>query len=96
MENEELECTGDHLYDNYIYRFIHCTLCIKEKPENLSPREYTHNEVGILPNGDIQVWCIRHEKNVVIFDMETNKLIVDPDVNPNDKVNQCVCGCMDE
>ena len=92
MEKEqELECTGDHLYENYIYRFMHCSLCISELPPETSPREYAHNEVGILRNGDIQVWCIRHEKNVVIFDMEASSLLIDPDVRPTDDINGCDC-----
>lgn len=89
MENEL--CDGLHNLDNYIWRYIHCSLCIDERPETVSPREYAHNEVGILRNGDIQVWCIRHEKNVVIFDMETRQLISDPDT-----IESCDCGCEEE
>ena len=70
---------------------MHCSLCISELPPETSPREYAHNEVGILPNGDIQVWCIRHEKNVVIFDMENSSLMIDPDVRPMDDINKCDC-----
>jgi hypothetical protein len=84
------------MYENYIASFIHCSLCIKEKPETVSPREWTNNEVGILLNGDIQVWCIRHEKNVGIFDMQTDKILVDKDVDTSElDVNQCAC-CVDE
>ncbi len=82
MENDV--CDKSHNFDNYIDQFIHCGLCVKERPETLSPREYAHNEVGILRNGDIQVWCIRHEKNVVIFDFETRQLHTDPDADPKD------------
>jgi len=42
MEQEQEVCDGNHNLDNYIYRFIHCTLCIREKPQNLSPRDYVH------------------------------------------------------
>lgn len=90
MEKEQEVCDGNHNFENYIYRFIHCSLCLNEKPESVSAREYAHNEVGILKNGDIQVWCVRHEKNVVIFDMETQQLIMDPDTLP-----ACDCGCDD-
>ena len=64
---------------------------IAELPPETSPREYAHNEVGILKNGDIQVWCIRHEKNVVIFDMEKSSLLTDPDVRPSEDINGCDC-----
>lgn len=99
MEKEQEVCDGNHNFDNYIYRFVHCSLCIEEKPESVSPREYAHNEVGILKNGDIQVWCIRHEKNVVIFDMEKNELIFDPDIiskTDGYDINYCDCGCEEE
>ena len=83
-ENEHREICVDHNFDNYIYRFIHCALCIKEMPNTLSPREWINVEVGIIKNGDIQVWCIRHEKNIAIFDMETSQIITDPDVRGAD------------
>ena len=80
------------MYENYIASFVHCSLCIKEKPENVSPREWTNNEVGILLNGDIQVWCIRHEKNVAIFDMQTDQILVDKDADTSElDVEQCAC-----
>ncbi len=86
---EELECTGDHLYENYIARYIHCLLCVEELPDGISPRMYAHNEVGILINGDIQVWCIRHEKNVVIFDMEKSSMMIDPDIDEPVMLGEC-------
>jgi hypothetical protein len=50
---------------------------------------YAHNEVGILINGDIQVWCIRHEKNVVIFDMEKSSMMIDPDIDEPVMLGEC-------
>ena len=80
------------MFENYISRYIHCSLCIEQKPETVSPREWTNLEVGILLNGDIQVWCIRHEKNVAIFDMQTDQIHVDKDVDTSGiDVEQCDC-----
>jgi len=50
--------------DNEIKAFIHCRECLKELPEGMSPRDYARLEVGVTPEG-IQVWCKRHEVNVV-------------------------------
>ena len=82
--------------DNYIYRYIHCGRCLDDIPKGMSPRDYVNNEVGILPNGDIQVWCIRHEMNVVIFDIENHEMYVNvdeyepeccPDCNEDTNIN---------
>jgi len=95
MENDV--CDKPHNFDNYIESFIHCGLCVKERPETISPREYAHNEVGILRNGDIQVWCIRHEKNIVIFDFETRQLHTDPDADPKSLEDFAECSqCQEE
>ena len=47
-----------------IERFFHCAKCMDELPEGVSPREYTNYEVGMTEWG-IQVWCKRHETEVV-------------------------------
>ena len=99
---EQEICDKPHNFDNYIYRFIHCGMCVKESYDKpVSPREYAHNEVGILRNGDIQVWCIRHEKNVAIFDMETSQILTDPDVDPKhiedfEECSQCQANLEEE
>ena len=49
---------------NEIEIFFHCGKCLDEKPDDLSPREFGSIEVGITKDGDIQVWCKRHEVNV--------------------------------
>lgn len=55
--------------NNEIYSFIHCRQCVSELPEGESPKEYTRYSVGFTPLG-IQVWCNRHECNVVHIDFE--------------------------
>ena len=80
--------------DNYIERFVHCGLCIDSIPNGMSPRDYTNNEIGIMNNGFIQVWCIRHEKNVAIFDVENGMIMTDPD-QPLDDIEVCDC-CNDD
>jgi hypothetical protein len=57
---------------NHIERFIHCNECIQSLPKDLSPRENIHLEVGLTATGDIQVWCVRHERNVALFDIENS------------------------
>ena len=55
--------------ENSIIRFVHCSDCYAEVVDGGSPREYVRNEVGITAEG-IQVWCIRHEQNVVMLTPE--------------------------
>ncbi len=57
---------------NQIRSFIHCGECLKELPVGTSPREWGQLEVGFTPLG-IQVWCKRHERNVMHMDLEGRK-----------------------
>lgn len=57
---------------NEIKMYFHCGLCLKEKPPNVSPREWGQLEVGFTILG-IQVWCKRHEVNVFHMDLEGTK-----------------------
>lgn len=51
--------------------FIHCGLCLDECPEDQSPAEWARLN-GWTKRG-IQVWCVRHNCNVVHIDFEGHK-----------------------
>lgn len=50
--------------------FVHCQCCIDELPEGTSPREFARLNVSVSDTGLLQVWCTRHEKNVVVLALE--------------------------
>lgn len=52
-----------------IESYMHCRRCLEEKPEGISPAEWQQNEVGFTDIG-LQVWCRRHQINVVHIDFE--------------------------
>ncbi len=52
---------------NMLVSYLHCAKCLAEKPKNQSPREWASLEVGMTAEGAIQVWCKRHELNVVVL-----------------------------
>lgn len=53
-----------------IVQYLHCGLCIHEAVEQkISPRDYQQVEVGWTEKG-LQVWCKRHDCNVVHVDFE--------------------------
>ncbi|MDP2662049.1 MAG: hypothetical protein Q8R28_15095 [Dehalococcoidia bacterium] len=58
--------------DYEIGAFLHCALCMTEKPPGVSPREYAQLEAGWTTLG-FQVWCKRHEVNVLHVDFEGQK-----------------------
>lgn len=64
--------------DNQIQAFLHCGLCVEEvKAEmaqyvHVSPRDYARLAVGWTPDG-LQVWCNRHDCNVIHIDFEGKK-----------------------
>ena len=53
--------------ENNIGMFIHCGKCLEELPKGTAPRDWTDNEVGWTEKG-LQVWCKRHEMNVINLD----------------------------
>jgi hypothetical protein len=54
---------------NEIEGFLHCAQCLKEKPPDVSPRDWAQLEAGWTRIG-LQIWCKRHEKNVMHIDFE--------------------------
>lgn len=69
MANREIPNT------HQIGMFFHCGLCIeqyaKEDPP-MSRADFSKIEAGFTPLG-IQVWCRRHECNIVHIDFEGQK-----------------------
>jgi hypothetical protein len=49
--------------------FFHCRLCLSEKPDGVSAQSYSQIEAGWTELG-LQVWCKRHNVNVVHIDFE--------------------------
>jgi len=58
---------------NKIHLYFHCKKCLEELPMGMSPRDFSRNETGWTKEG-IQVWCIRHDENVVHLDFKGNKV----------------------
>ena len=57
---------------NEIVTHLHCGLCMDELPSGETPQSYTMYEVGFTPQG-IQIWCKRHDCNVVHLDFDGHK-----------------------
>ena len=55
--------------NNEILQYVHCGQCAKEKPNNMSMKEYGNYELGWTPDG-LQMWCIRHDCNVMHVDFQ--------------------------
>jgi hypothetical protein len=58
--------------ENEIVAFQHCAKCLAELPPGTSPREWARFEFGWTMRG-LQVWCVRHECNVLHIDFEGHK-----------------------
>ena len=54
---------------NSIRTYIHCKQCLEEVPIGASPKEYSKTQTGWTELG-LQVWCNRHEINIVHIDFE--------------------------
>ena len=67
--------------DNNILRFFHCTLCLNEMPDGVSPRDWMDIEAGWTIEG-MQVWCKRHDCNVIHINFEGQKHMATTDRKP--------------
>jgi len=56
-----------------ITAFMHCGKCLEELPAGHSPRSYASLEFGWTKAG-FQLWCKRHEMNVLNADLMGNKV----------------------
>lgn len=55
-----------------IQLYMHCGECLYEKPKGISAREFAQLELGWTEIG-LQVWCKRHEINVMHVDFQGQK-----------------------
>lgn len=75
-KGEGTKMSASHkMEENEILTFFHCAKCMRDKPPNLSPRQYVRNEIGFTPKG-LQIWCIRHEENIIHLDFRGQKIKV--------------------
>lgn len=57
---------------NWISSYLHCLQCLNELPPGESPRSYQKIQAGFTKYG-IQVWCVRHESNIMHIDFEGSR-----------------------
>lgn len=57
---------------NEIQLYFHCSKCIDERPSDQSPAEFQRIQAGWTARG-FQVWCTRHDLNIVHVDFEGHK-----------------------
>lgn len=57
---------------NCIVSYFQCAKCVAEIPSNVTPQDWARFNVGFTKLG-IQVWCVRHNCNVVHCDFEDQK-----------------------
>lgn len=64
--------------ENKIAAYLHCKKCLEEREESeeirtkISPKDYARIQVGWTEKG-LQVWCNRHDCNIVHIDFQGNK-----------------------
>jgi hypothetical protein len=58
---------------NEIMMYFHCGRCLKEMPDATAPKDWARLSVGWTKKG-LQVWCARHEINVVHLDFMGQKV----------------------
>lgn len=72
---------------NCIGLYFHCRLCMESLPKGMSPQQWCDNEVGYTELG-LQVWCKRHQVNVIHVDFEGHKFPANRDAVDAAKVKK--------
>lgn len=65
--------------ESQINMFFHCVKCMDERPGDVSPRDWADLETGWTEKG-FQVWCKRHNCNIIHIDFEGHKHYADTTV----------------
>ena len=83
MVMDDKEATSPHIPNTRsILQHVLCATCVRESVSTGErPTEYSSLEVGLTKHG-LQVWCTRHNVNVVHIDFQGIK----PRANPNASV----------
>lgn len=55
-----------------VVKYMHCAVCLRERPADTTPQDWADLSVGWTRWG-LQVWCNRHECNVIHIDFEGHK-----------------------
>lgn len=58
---------------NHIVMYKHCPDCLDERPGDVTPSEWARLNVGVTKEG-MQIWCVRHDKNVMALDFHGQKI----------------------
>ena len=70
MDNNVIELRPQKVKpSNDIQMFFHCKECMEEIPDDLAPCDYQQLAVGWTEQG-LQVWCSRHDMNIIHIDFE--------------------------
>ena len=52
--------------------YLHCSLCLQEKPPGQSPVEWARQQ-GAWTEVGLQIWCTRHDVNIMHVDFEGSR-----------------------
>lgn len=55
-----------------IQAYMHCSRCLKERPDGVAPKDWAKLSIGFTNEG-LQVWCNRHNINVMHVHFEGYK-----------------------
>jgi hypothetical protein len=55
---------------------IYCAACLRERPDCITPQKWSRLDVGWTEHG-LQVWCRRHDCNVLQIDLTPRAISVE-------------------
>ena len=50
--------------------FYSCTQCLADMPEDETPKNWARQQVSLTKEGNLQVWCTRHNVNIDLIKWE--------------------------
>lgn len=100
-DRPEFHFSTDHQPNHHhILRYLECSRCNDECPKGTKPRDFQKFECGWTRDG-FQVWCTRHESNIIHIDFCGLKVYGDKTDcrddkhihDPYDKNRTPICDC---
>lgn len=77
--------TRDDISQFRVEDVLHCAMCLEDKPDNVSPRDWSRLSFGSFhkdgfPGIFFQLWCDRHDCNVTTIYVGTEEWVHNDDL----------------
>jgi hypothetical protein len=52
------------------HSYMHCALCMRDKPDGITPQKWARQQLAVTKEGQLQLWCVRHDVNIALLEFD--------------------------